>query len=471
MAAASSNEFQLIVPKTHESVQVKLGSDFTVLCHLSPEISAVDMEIRWFKETDCVCIYKNRHMIEGRGYEGRVNLFTNELQERGDVSLQLKNFKRTDAGLYLCQVISESTTVEITVQVKEAREDPDVHSMSQPLTFQSKYVQLTLHEINKTWGKRQRMKMEESALMTELVVNNVEEFHQKLFQAFRDQSKKLKQTELKLKETVIDLGKTIESKNHELHVKHRELEINKKTQMEMREQLKEMQTKLTNTTKQLTETSVKNKESQMQQLEKQLLQKTKDTELENLKKLMNEKERLLDDTVKELEASKHQLETLRKRIRNLEGLKVFYTFAGKTNKMSHRNFTETLLNHIQNLKETSTVNESDIVLVFCPIVSGAEMDIEAALKTFTDSTASKLNVLVVLHHTFDPEKTVPDSSRCVNKTDILTVDCLYYEDTGLLECQKNQDAMDKVVNWLIEQGEKRGVNVSLHQSRSKSLFL
>lgn len=66
-------------------------------------------------------------------------------------------------------------------------------------------------------------------------------------------------------------------------------------------------------------------------------------------------------------------------------------------------------------------------------------------------TETKLAVLVVLHHTFDSEKTVPDSSRCVNRTDILTVDCLFYEGTGLLECQKNSDAVDKVVNWLMQQ--------------------
>ncbi|KAI4891321.1 hypothetical protein NFI96_009852 [Prochilodus magdalenae] len=47
------------------------GSVVTLSCHLSPELSAVTMEIRWFKETDCVCLYKNRQVTEGRGYEGR----------------------------------------------------------------------------------------------------------------------------------------------------------------------------------------------------------------------------------------------------------------------------------------------------------------------------------------------------------------------------------------------------------------
>uniref|UniRef100_A0A8C1W037 Uncharacterized protein n=1 Tax=Cyprinus carpio TaxID=7962 RepID=A0A8C1W037_CYPCA len=89
---------------------------------------------------------------------------------------------------------------------------------------------------------------------------------------------------------------------------------------------------------------------------------------------------------------------------------------------------------------TKPRSRTDIILVFCSIVSRAGTDIDAALKNSVYPT-----VLVVLHHTFDPEKTVPDSRRCVNRTDILTVDCLFCEDTGLLKCQKNSDAYDKTV--------------------------
>uniref|UniRef100_A0A8C2IZZ5 Ig-like domain-containing protein n=1 Tax=Cyprinus carpio TaxID=7962 RepID=A0A8C2IZZ5_CYPCA len=93
-----------------------IGADFIVPCHLSPEISAVDMEIRWFKETDCVCLYKNRQMFKRRGYKGRVNLFTEEL-DRGNVSLQLRDFRQSDVGDYLCQVINTERTEQITIRV------------------------------------------------------------------------------------------------------------------------------------------------------------------------------------------------------------------------------------------------------------------------------------------------------------------------------------------------------------------
>ncbi|XP_073716760.1 uncharacterized protein [Misgurnus anguillicaudatus] len=151
--------------------------------------------------------------------------------------------------------------------------------------------------------------------------------------------------------------------------------------------------------------------------------------------------------VQELETSKHQLHTLMKTRQMRDIVKLYSFLAGKTNN-SHRKFIDTLKNQIQDLKEVRAMDESDIFMVFCPIVSRAGTDIEAALKRFKDSTARKLNVLVVLHHTFDPEKTVPDSSRCVKRMDILIVDCLFYEDTGLLECQKNHDAIDKVVKGI-----------------------
>ncbi|KAL7838669.1 hypothetical protein AOLI_G00270730 [Acnodon oligacanthus] len=118
MAAAGNNEFKLIGPRVGPFREYQSASAVTLSCHLSPEISAVAMEIRWFKGTDCVCLYKDRQVTEGRGYEGRVSLFTQELQ-RGNVSLQIRDCRWSDRGDYLCQVTNGDTTEEITVRVKE----------------------------------------------------------------------------------------------------------------------------------------------------------------------------------------------------------------------------------------------------------------------------------------------------------------------------------------------------------------
>ncbi|KAG5282869.1 hypothetical protein AALO_G00035610 [Alosa alosa] len=106
MAAGGSNSgFKLVIPDL--VVKCENGDDVTLPCHLSPETSAVAMEIRWFRRTDCIYLYKNGHVIEGRGYEGRVSVDPQQLQ-RGDVSLTLRGCTwGHDKGVYTCQVICE----------------------------------------------------------------------------------------------------------------------------------------------------------------------------------------------------------------------------------------------------------------------------------------------------------------------------------------------------------------------------
>ncbi|XP_060719484.1 butyrophilin-like protein 2 [Tachysurus vachellii] len=130
--ATASNEFKLIAPR----VEFK-DSAVTLSCCLSPEISAVDLEIRWFKETDCVCVYKNSKVTEGRGYEGRVSLFTQEL-ERGNVSLQLRNCTESDDGYYLCQVTDGDRTEEITVYMNQTTSLPNTALRTKLHTFRLK---------------------------------------------------------------------------------------------------------------------------------------------------------------------------------------------------------------------------------------------------------------------------------------------------------------------------------------------
>lgn len=61
---------------------------------------------------------------------------------------------------------------------------------------------------------------------------------------------------------------------------------------------------------------------------------------------------------------------------------------------------------------------------------------------------------MVLHHTFDLECSVSDSSRAVSKDNaenpgkLFVVDCLFSEDKGLLQCHKNDEAVKKVADWL-----------------------
>ena len=73
------------------------------------------MTISWFKESECIYLYKNGQVIEGRGYEGRLTLNTQQLQ-KGNVSLILKNYNyQYDSGVYICQVKHGDLEEEIAV--------------------------------------------------------------------------------------------------------------------------------------------------------------------------------------------------------------------------------------------------------------------------------------------------------------------------------------------------------------------
>uniref|UniRef100_A0A673XVJ7 Uncharacterized protein n=1 Tax=Salmo trutta TaxID=8032 RepID=A0A673XVJ7_SALTR len=116
--------------------------------------------------------------------------------------------------------------------------------------------------------------------------------------------------------------------------------------------------------------------------------------------------------------------------------------------------------------------ESDFIMAFCPIVSRAGTDIEAFYWLFLTYylillTAGKDVLLVVLHHTFNPDYTVPDSSRLVTRSDvILTVDCLFHESQGLLNCPRNDAAVSRVLKRLNIQPKVANPNSRFREGHS-----
>ncbi|XP_053473848.1 uncharacterized protein LOC128603442 [Ictalurus furcatus] len=134
-------------------------------------------------------------------------------------------------------------------------------------------------------------------------------------------------------------------------------------------------------------------------------------------------------------------------IQGVIGNKYFILSTGKT-----MNTDTTIIKHLKDqipdLQEVSAVEESDFILVFCPVVSQAGTDIEAAVQKLRNISVTKHALLVVLHHTFDPECVVPDSSRAVKRENIVTVDCLFHEDQGLLKCPKNDKSFATVTNHI-----------------------
>eukprot|EP00063_Salmo_salar_P032996 XP_014007831.1 PREDICTED: uncharacterized protein LOC106575706 [Salmo salar] len=109
---------------------------------------------------------------------------------------------------------------------------------------------------------------------------------------------------------------------------------------------------------------------------------------------------------------------------------------------SHIQFMRQFNNTTRCFTEVKSPVESDVIMAFCPIVSRVGTDIEAALQQIP---TGKDVVLVVLHHTSNPDYTVPDSSRLVTRSDvILTVDCLFHESQGLLQSPQNDAAVKQI---------------------------
>lgn len=122
--------------------------------------------------------------------------------------------------------------------------------------------------------------------------------------------------------------------------------------------------------------------------------------------------------------------------------KFYVHLSGRTND-AHQTFVRELevLGQIQ----VFSPDQSDYLLVFCPIASRVGTDINEALDRIPDG---KPAILVVMHHTFNPDHVVAPSRRQVeNRSVVLTVDVLFYEDK-LLNCNRNDIARHEVQRFL-----------------------
>lgn len=89
-----------------DQLMIKLGENGLLSCCLYPESSALAMEIRWFKGTDCIYMYKSGQVRVKNDYKGRVTLCLEELVN-GRINLTLIQMKEQDAGNYMCEVLCQ----------------------------------------------------------------------------------------------------------------------------------------------------------------------------------------------------------------------------------------------------------------------------------------------------------------------------------------------------------------------------
>ncbi|MBN3279117.1 BT2A1 protein, partial [Polyodon spathula] len=82
------------------------GEDVILPCHITPSLSALDMEVRWYRQNIRVPVLlyadrSDRTDVQDSDYRGRTALSRLWLQE-GILSLYLKNLRHTDSGVYSC---------------------------------------------------------------------------------------------------------------------------------------------------------------------------------------------------------------------------------------------------------------------------------------------------------------------------------------------------------------------------------
>lgn len=120
--------------------------------------------------------------------------------------------------------------------------------------------------------------------------------------------------------------------------------------------------------------------------------------------------------------------------------KTIYIHVAGNTLNSHKKFIEELTKK-GGVKYVETPAESDATVLFCPIVSRYETDIQSALST---ASGCRNIIVVAMHHTFDKDYTVPNRRGLDNPEVILVVNCLFFESKGLLKCPLNKKAVKLV---------------------------
>ncbi|CAN9507528.1 unnamed protein product [Ophioblennius macclurei] len=118
--------------------------------------------------------------------------------------------------------------------------------------------------------------------------------------------------------------------------------------------------------------------------------------------------------------------------------KFFAVQTGRTNG-AHQSVVRTFKS--LGLKEAESIQDADFCLLFCPVTSRVGTDVSEAMEHLPHGKGA---VLVVMHHTFDPEQVIPPSRRLVTDRRVrLTLDCLFYENS-LLRCRFNNDMESEI---------------------------
>lgn len=111
------------------------------------------------------------------------------------------------------------------------------------------------------------------------------------------------------------------------------------------------------------------------------------------------------------------------------------------------------------LQETMHYEESQVIIVFCPVVSRMGTDAEAAL---SDISSDKPIILVMMHHNHTANSCQPPGPY---NNVVLVVNVFFHETVqGLLKCLQNDEAISTIQQKLLEYSTKSEKHTGLFQS-------
>ncbi|KAG6921872.1 butyrophilin subfamily 1 member A1-like, partial [Chelydra serpentina] len=115
-------QFTVIGPD--QPITATVGEDIVLPCHLSPPMSAENMEVRWFQSDYSSLVHryfdgKDRNEYQMPEYTGRTEFLKDGIRN-GSVALRLHNIRPTDEGRYTCYFESTSFYKDALLELKVA---------------------------------------------------------------------------------------------------------------------------------------------------------------------------------------------------------------------------------------------------------------------------------------------------------------------------------------------------------------
>lgn len=117
-----------------------VGADADLPCHLSPNISVEDMEMRWYRDQPSQAVHvhkKGKDMQEEQmvRYRGRTSLVRAGLAQ-GQATVRIYNISALDNGTFHCHFKDGTTFQEATLQLRVAGEaGPHISPRASPPRF------------------------------------------------------------------------------------------------------------------------------------------------------------------------------------------------------------------------------------------------------------------------------------------------------------------------------------------------